>query len=81
MGMPSLAAPFCSRRSPQRGAGGGCRNLLPGSDVGIVGAAAHADQLLDLVVVGRDVGVGDRPRDLPAVALGALEVHLASSGG
>ena len=30
-------AAFCSSRSPQRGAGGGCRNLLPGSDVGIVG--------------------------------------------
>ena len=72
---------FCSSRSPQRGAGGGCRNLLPGSESGIVVAAADADQLFDLVVVRRDVRVGDRPGNLPAVALGRLEVHLASSAG
>ena len=32
IGMPTLPAAFCSSRSPQRGAGGGCRNLLPGSE-------------------------------------------------
>ena len=47
-----------------------------GQRVGIVVAAADADQLLDLVVVGRDVGVGDRPGDLPAVLRRALEVEI-----
>src|SRR5207247_1822469 len=42
----------------------------------IVGAAADADHLLDLVVVGGHVRVGDRPGDLPAVSLGGLEGHL-----
>ena len=54
-GMPSFAIALCSSRSPQRGAGGGCRNLLPGSASESSVAAADADELLDLVVVGRDV--------------------------
>ena len=37
--------------------------------VGVVVAATDADQLIDLVVVRRDVAVADGPRDLPAVAL------------
>ncbi len=32
MSMPIDLAPFCINRSAQRGAGAGCRNLLPGSD-------------------------------------------------
>jgi hypothetical protein len=30
-GIPMPVMAFWSSRSPQRGAGGGCRNLLPGS--------------------------------------------------
>ena len=50
--------------------------LAPGQRVGIVGAAADANQLLDLVVVRRHVRVADRPGDLPAVFRGALEVEI-----
>ena len=50
--------------------------LAPGKGVRVVSAATDADELLDLIVVGRDIGVRDRPRDLPAVALGRLEIHL-----
>ena len=42
----------------------------------IVVAAAHADQLIDLVVVRRDVLVADGPRDLPAVAFGPVEIEI-----
>ena len=43
----------------------------------VVVAATHADQLIDLVVVRRDVAVMDGPRDVPAIALAGAEVHLA----
>ena len=43
----------------------------------VVVAAADADQLIDLVVVRREVAVVDRPRDVPAVAFACAEVHLA----
>ena len=36
--------------------------------LGVVVSPAHADQLIDLVVVRRHVGVADGPRNLPAVA-------------
>ena len=52
------------------------QELAAGQRLGVVVAAADADELLDLVVVRRDVRVGDRPGDLPAVALGRLEVQL-----
>ena len=42
----------------------------------IVGAPAHADQLFDLIVVRRDLRVRDRPRNLPAVAIGGCQVDL-----
>ncbi len=45
--------------------------------VGVVVAAVDADQLVDLVVVRRDVLVGDRPGDLPAVARRPLEIEVA----
>src|SRR5205085_10409693 len=41
----------------------------PRQHVRIVVAAADADQLIDLVVIRRDVFVGDGPGDFPAVAL------------
>ena len=44
-----------SSRSPHRGAGGGMQELAARQRVRIVVAAADADQLLDLVVVRRDV--------------------------
>jgi hypothetical protein len=45
----------------------------------IVGAAAHTDELFDLVVVRRDILVGDWPRDLPSVRLGPLEIEIGQS--
>ena len=62
-----LAAPGRRRRQQE---------LAPRQRVGIVGAAADADQLFDLVVVRRDVRVADRPRDLPSVVRRALEVEI-----
>ena len=47
-----------------------------GQRILIVIAAADADQLIDFVVVRRDVLVADRPRDLPAVALRAREIEI-----
>ena len=43
----------------------------------VVVAAADPDQLIDLVVVRRDVAVVDRPRDVPAVTLTGTEIQLA----
>src|ERR1700690_1666938 len=56
----------------------GWRHVIaaPGQRVGVVVAAADADELVDLVVVRRDVLVADRPGDLPAVPLRPLEIHL-----
>ena len=42
----------------------------------IIVAAADADQLIDLVVVGRDVGIAKGPRRFPAVFRGSLEVEI-----
>ncbi len=63
----ALAAPRSRRRLQKFAAGQG---------IGIVGAAAHANHLLDPVVVGRNVRIGDRPRDLPPVTIRRLEVEL-----
>ena len=43
----------------------------------VVVAAADANQLIDLVVVRRDVRVAKRPRRFPAVFRGALEIEVA----
>ena len=66
-----LQQPFTAARRGRR-----LHELAARERVRRVGAAADANQLFDPVVVRRDVGVSDRPRDLPAVALGPLEVHL-----
>src|SRR5690242_16277957 len=47
----------------------------------IIIAAADADQLIDLIVVGRDVFVADGPWNLPAVALGSGEIEIAVAQG
>ena len=63
---------------PLAAAGSGRRleEAAAGQDLRVVVPAVDADELLHLVVVGRHVGIGDGPRNLPAVPLGALEVHL-----
>jgi hypothetical protein len=48
----------------------------PRQRVVVIVAATHADQLIDLVVVGRHVGVVDGPGDVPAIDLAGPEVHL-----
>src|SRR5204862_7786668 len=52
------------------------QELAARQDLGIVGASAHANELLDAIVVRRQLRVRDRPRDFPAIALCRLEVHL-----
>ena len=47
-----------------------------GKRVEVVIAAADADELIDPVVVGRDVFVADGPGDLPAVPVGAGKVEV-----
>src|SRR3954451_21147947 len=42
----------------------------------IVVAAADADQLVDFVVVRRNILVANGPRDFPAIAFGAGEVQV-----
>ena len=44
--------------------------------VGVVVAAGHPDQLLDPVVVGRDVGIADRPGDAPPLSCRAGEIEI-----
>ncbi len=53
------------------------KELAPRQRVRVVVAAVDADQLVDLVVIRRDVLVGDRPGNLPAVARGSLEIEVA----
>ena len=66
-----LQQPFAAARRRRR-----LQELAARQRLGVVVTAADADHLLDLVVVGRDVGVRDRPGDLPAVAGRGLEIHL-----
>ncbi len=47
--------------------------------VRIVIAAANADELIDPVVVGSDVLVGNRPGNFPTVAFGAFEIQVGQS--
>src|SRR5262249_2261628 len=63
----ALAAPHCGRRHEVLAARQGIRVIV---------AAVDADELIDLVVVRRDVLVFDRPGDLPAVRVCALEVEI-----
>ena len=50
-----------------------------GKSILIVVAAADSDELIDLVVVRRDVLVADRPRDFPTIAFRSGEIEVASS--
>lgn len=50
--------------------------LRAGQKFGFVFAAADADELLDLIVVGSNVGVVDGPGDFVSVESGFLEVGL-----
>ena len=70
------AAAFLMTCSPQRRGGGGRKYRLPGKRILIVIAAADTDQLIDLIVVGRNVFVADGPRNLPAIAFRAGEIEI-----
>ncbi len=48
-----------------------------GKSIRIVVAAADSDELIDLVVVGCDVFVADRPGDFPTIAFGSGEIEIA----
>ena len=52
------------------------QELAARKGVRIIRTAAHANELFDLVVIRRDVGVRERPRNFPAIALRRLEIHL-----
>src|SRR5262249_1886526 len=71
LGRRLLQQPLAAARSRRR-----LVELAPGQGLAVVVPAAHADELVHLVVVGSDVLVRDRPGDLPAVLLRALEVEV-----
>ena len=50
--------------------------LAPRKPRKILGSAADPDQALDAIVVQGDVRIAERPRDLPAVALGFRQVEV-----
>ena len=76
IGMSIVANAFFSSRSLQRMRRRRHEELAARQRVRVVVAAVDADQLIDLVVVRRDVLVFDGPGDLPAVLRGALEVEI-----
>ena len=51
--------------------------LAAGERVRVIVSATHADELVHLVVVGRDVLVADGPGNLPAVAFRSRELEVA----
>ena len=73
--------PHARRCFPQQhlaAAGRRCGHMILAAreDLGIVVAAAHADELVHLVIVWSQVLVRDRPTDSDAVALRRLEVQV-----
>src|SRR5262249_38691955 len=71
LGRRLLQQPLAAARSRRR-----LVELAPGQGLAVVVPAAHADELVHLVVVRCHVLVRDRPGDLPAVLLLALEVEV-----
>ena len=68
IGMSSASHAFCEQPLAAAQRRRRHEELAARQRVRVVVAAADADQLIDLVVVRRDVPVVDRPGDLPAVA-------------
>ena len=52
-----------------------------GQRVLVVVAAAHADELIDFVVIRSQVLIADRPGDLPSVAIRAGEIEIGVAQG
>jgi hypothetical protein len=72
--MRSLSQAFCRKTSPRRGRGH--QEAAPGEHLGVVGPAAHPDELFDAVVIRRDIRVADRPGDSPPVPLRGGKVQI-----